>query len=251
MRLIGQCPACGKDDQCFRAEPPRGGIVGVECRSCGQGWPSVPGAVAEAIRNGRRLVPLSIERDWGRVIISQPLKADIPGADLVVLALNRTLRIAFSLGKCHADEGGVAGIYQGEPIELRNTLDYLGLEDDHRFEEATDDPNASKRCQEILGCYELLLQRLLGDVGLHDGQRWVNGAVLKLVPHDPFCAEKVKFLLWCAVQQSCGGQVVDGVFRDLGWGLKKSALAGLYAAGVSEEEIVKRFWLREPVAPKS
>ncbi|MBI3305005.1 hypothetical protein HYZ80_01615 [Candidatus Parcubacteria bacterium] len=161
MRLIGQCPACGKDDQCFRVEPPRGGIVGVGCRSCGQMWSSVPGAVAEAIRNGRRLVPVSIERDPHLVIVTQPLKADIPGAHLLIRAFNEALRAVFGLGKCHAIEEGIEGVYDGEPIELRNFTDaWIGLEDAHRFADASGDPGASERCQEILGQYELLLRML-------------------------------------------------------------------------------------------
>lgn len=251
MRLIGQCPACGKDDQCVRVEPPRGGIVGVSCRSCGQRWPSVPDAVAEAIRNGRRLLPLSIERDPHRVIVSDPPKAAIPCDDLVGLAFNRALRVVFGLGKCHAIEGGIEGVYEGEPIELRNGVDvWISLEDEHRFADASGDLGASERCQEILGQHELLLRMLLGEEELRIGLGWSRGAILKLHDRDSCPEEKVKLLLWCTIQQCCGGQIVEQVFRQLGWVVSRAALA-FYAPGMSEEEIAERFWLRESVVQNS
>lgn len=255
MRILGQCPAgCGQEDEFDLLSPPRGGIIKVRCRDCLWEWPSVPDAVVEAAKRGRRLVPVSIERDPHRVIVTQPLKADIPCVDLVVRALNETLRVACGLGWCYAIEGGIAGMYEGESIELRNMDmgEWIGLEDEHRLADASGNPQDSERCREVLDQYELLLHMLFGDEELLVGKERTRGAILKLAPEDPYRKDKVKLYLQCAIRQSSGGEVFAGVLERNPWlRVSRSALAGLYAAGVSEAEIAEQFWLREPVAQES
>lgn len=242
MRLIGQCPGCGQEDEFVLFSPPSGGIIGVGCRDCPQEWSSVPDAVVEAAKRGRRIVPISIERDPHRVIVTQPLKADIPCVDLVVRALNETVRVAFDLGWCHAIERGVEGVYEGEPIELRNCEEWIGLEDDHRFADASGDPDASRGCQTILGHYELLLHMLFGEEALFVSNERTRGAILKLAPEDPYPEEKVKLILQCAVRQSSGGEVFADVLERNPWmRVNRSMLAGLYASGMAVEEIHQMF----------
>lgn len=251
MRLLGKCPWCFREDTVSSTTSGESIDSEVSCSGCRTRWDHWQQVVVQARQKNVRLIPVSIDRKQFSVIITQPRKADIPCVNLVVLAFNRTLRIMFGLGKCHVIEEGVEGIYEGEPIELRNTYDWIGLEDEHRFADVADDPRASDRCQEILGHYELLLRMLLGEEELIVGRERTRGAILKLGAQDPCREEKVKLLLWCVIQRCAGGKIVDGVFRQLGWQVSQAALAGLYAAGMSETEIAKLFWLRESVAQKS
>ena len=136
-----------------------------------------------------------------------PQKSEVPLADLIIKFLNATLAIGYKLNSAWATaEGGVEGVCHGEVIELRNTLDEIGLEDYLRFEK-------NPVCEKILSCYTALLTTLFEEEILHGGHKYSQGAIMHLSLGESEM-RYAKQILWATIQKWCGGLVYE-VFEHL------------------------------------
>lgn len=236
MRLLGRCSNCGADDSILTCE-----IVSnlkewnkATCGQCGRSWEDWIGLVSDEERKRNRLIPVRIEVYQNSVEVVFPSIREIPCARLIASVLNTALMVRFKLRVCFATEGGMAGVFKREPIELRNLDNKIGLYDEHRFEE-------NPVCQKILNWYAGVLRVLLEEELTVGDKSFGRGAILKLSPEDPLYEEKAKELLWFALYKKTGSRgFAKAVFERMKIELAQP-LSGPYIAGLTNEQIVRFF----------
>lgn len=236
MRLLGKCPSCAADDSILiheDASDPKEWNKAT-CGQCGETWEDWLNLTFAERRNGKQLIPVLIEVGrWGAQV-EWPQSRDLPCARLIVSVLNTALMVRFKLRVCFAAEGGIEGRVEGEPIELRNSYDKIGLFDDHHFEE-------NPVCQKILNWYAGVLRMFLEEELVVGDKTFGRGAIVKLSPQDPLYEEKVKDLLWLAICKKTGSKgFANAVFEQMKIELAKP-LSGPYVAGLTDEQIVQFF----------
>jgi len=234
MRLLGNCPNCGADDSILTHENASDSKEWSKatCGQCGGTWEDWLNLTFSSERqNGKQLIPVLVEvRQWGAEV-AWPQSRDLPCARLIVSVLNTALMVRFKLRVCFATEGGIEGRVEGEPIELRNSYNKIGLWDDHHFEE-------NPVCQKILNWYAGVLRALLEEELAFGDKNFGRGAIVKLSPQDPLYEEKAKDLLWLALCKKTGSKgFADAVFEQMRIELAKP-LSGPYVAGLTDEQIV-------------
>lgn len=236
MRLLGKCPACGVDDSISTCEDASDlkEWNKATCRQCGSSWEDWLNLTFAERQRGNQLIPVLVEvGHWGAEVV-WPQSRNLPCARLIVSVLNTALMVQFKLRVCFATEGGIEGCVEGEPIELRNSYDKIGLWDDHHLE---DNPV----CQKILGWYAEILRTLLEEELVVGGKSFGRGAILKLSPQDPLYEEKAKELLWRALYKKTGSQgFAKAVFERVGVELAHP-LSGPYVTGLTDEQIAQFF----------
>ncbi|MGC9968477.1 MAG: hypothetical protein ABSC29_01975 [Minisyncoccia bacterium] len=148
-------------------------------------------------------MPVEIDRGQYHVALQTPTRAQVPWQDLITKVLNAALMFLFGLGPRFTDKGGVAGAIHGEPIELRNRGDEIGLESDYR-------PKENPECKQVLDTYEALLRELFEEELHFAFAKYSPGAILEI--SDQGEAGKI---LWLAVAYRCSIQTADVVFQSL------------------------------------
>lgn len=236
MRLLGKCPNCSANDSILthdeNASDPKEWNKAT-CGKCGAAWENWLNLTFAERRNGKQLIPVLVEVGrWGAQV-EWPQSRDLPCARLIISVLNTALMVRFKLQVCFATEGGIQGCVDGEPIELRNSYDQIGLYDDHHFEE-------NPVCQKILNWYAEVLRILLEEELVVGDKNVGRGAIVKLSPQDPLYEEKAKDLLWLALCKKTSKGFANAVFKRMKIELAKP-LSGPYVAGLTDEQIIQFF----------
>lgn len=239
MKLLGKCPNCGTEDSVFASENLEKWNEAT-CRQCGQTWPRWLELTWDEKRQGNRLIPVEIEINRYGVMVSWPQMSEIPCARLIVSILNTALMVRFNLRTCFATEGGIQGIVEREPIELRNMYDRIGLSDDHHFE-------VNPVCQKILDWYARTLRILFEEELVFGNNNFGQGAILRLSPNDTLHEKKARDLLWLALWKKTGSRgFARAVFERMQLELA-SPFSGPYIAGLTDEQIIQ-FFVQPPLS---
>jgi len=235
MRLLGRCPNCEAEDSVATQESPSDlkSCTQATCENCGDVWEDWTSLTLRS-NSGDPLIPVEIEVNHRGAWLETPDSRKIPHVRSLILVLNTALMVHFDLGP------EIAGVVDGETIELRNVDGNLGLYDGCGLEE-------NPACQRVLAWYAELL-RILFEEELRVGDKSLGrGMILKIDPSDPQCEEKIQGLLYLAIWRKTGAEefarpVFDRIQRELAMPISTS-----YIAGLTPDEIV-RFFASLPTA---
>lgn len=238
MRLLGKCPNCGTDDSVFACEDFERWSEAT-CRQCGQTWPKWLELTWNEKHKGNRLIPVEIEVNRYGAMVSWPQTREIPFARLIVSTLNTALMVRFKLKVCMATEGGIQGLIEKEPIELRNMYDQVGLSDDNHFD-------VNPICQKVIGWYAEALLVLFEEEIVFGDKSFGRGEILRLSPEDPHSEKKARELLWLALWKKTGSQgFAKAVFERMQLEAA-NPFSGPYVAGLTDEQVVQ-FFVQPPL----
>lgn len=229
MRILGICPNCGGEDSLrggTRHQPDAGHVT---CESCHREWPDWMTLIDELRRDGQQVYWVDVAGSWPMVEVWHN-RVDWPARRAVVCVLNAAIIEYFGLRVTFAAEGGVEGVVDDEPIELRNLDDKIGLFDEYQFPDHL-------VCRNILEWYSQLLRILFEDALIVNGHDLGRGRVLKLDPTDANFNRDVLHLLWLAMfVQTEQADFPGRVFARLE--VLSRTLGGSYLAGLTPEEVV-------------
>ncbi|MBI2984756.1 MAG: hypothetical protein HYY50_03985 [Candidatus Kerfeldbacteria bacterium] len=201
----------------------------ITCQSCQEQWPEWMRLLDEERQRGRQPIWVDVDRNKVGVRVAIGI-LDWPARRTVIRVANAAVIEHFGFSVTYATEGGVEGLLDDEPIELRNFDDKIGLFDEHQF---PDNPG----CQRILEWYGGLMRVLFENVLVVNGQNLGRGRILKLDSSDPDYQRNVHGLLWLTLYAHSGQadfpERVFGRLRELDRGF-----AGSYLAGLTDAEIV-------------
>lgn len=238
MRMFGACPNCQAVDTMRRGARHAADARQLTCEACGRVWPDWLQLAAAERQAGRTLGWVDVEGGWPIVRVWHD-RIDWPGQRPVVRVTNAAVMEQFSLGVCFAAEGGIEGLVDGEPVELRNLESHIGLIDEYQLPD-------HRGCDRVLSWYAQLLRILFEDVRVINGQNLGAGRILKLDPTDPNYERDVLGLLWLAMfSQTNDADFPHRVFRRLEE-LNRTP-AGMYLAGLTPSEVMA-IYVPPPIA---
>lgn len=244
MRILGNCPACGRADaiEVFRRERTRDET---QCSHCGRAWENWERLVAEEHTEGHRLIPVDVwqlESFEGALLgvrLARPFRLEVPWAETIVLTLNAALLVRYPRLRVNAAcEGGVCGRVGTGYIELiNNGEDAIGLSDDL----ACDREGAFDReTNWVLEFYGRMLRRLFEQpiqIG-RSGVRLRPGAIIWLPASGEENQREAERILWFMLQKIGGSRFPSLVFKKLD---EIGSLGRRYLRGPTDEEIVRSF----------
>lgn len=159
----------------------------------------------------------------------------IPHADLIQATMNASAIVLFDLRPCFSTEGGIEGIYQGDPIKLTNWDDgHLGI-----LNEFWQDEDEGEGLWEVLGFYEVFLHMMF-KMNLKIEDEWYPPETFLAAP-----SLQTAEAVWARL---------DDIMRNLGSGalppkvkhfFTNNELARRYLRGLTDEE-VKQIFVKPP-----
>lgn len=239
MRILGGCPNCNRLDTIFvvhhESEVAR-------CVNCPATWEDWCKLIEDERGEGKRLIPVEIQRDELRsgavlaVKLAEPPKIEIPFADTILSILHAALLAKYPrLRPNLACEGGVAGRVGTGYVELVNCDECIGLSDELAFDR---NGGFDRETAWVLGFYEHMLRRIFTSPLKFRGRKMRPGAILWL-PATGMDSELDIWQILKLVLRKVGGpqfpEAVAAKLREVG------TLGRIYLRGLKDEEIVQIF----------
>jgi len=180
MRLLGECPNCGAQDNIFpwESDEPVGDFKSVRCWTCDKIWKDWPSLV----ESNSDLIPFKINTlasDKGvcGAELSLPLGVQLPWIQEIRTVLKATLMVNFGLRSFHDEKSGLEGLEWNddhESFRLIDTDGKLGLS-------LTGECSSRVQLDEVLLFYLEMIGYLL-NTPLNDsnGHKFPIGQILRL-----------------------------------------------------------------------
>lgn len=239
MRILGSCPNCNKLDTIF--------VVYHEnevarCTNCPAIWENWSNLIADERGEGKRLIPVEIQRAESRygavlaVKLVEPPKSAVPFADIILSILHAALLVKYPrLRPNLACEGGVMGRVGTGYVELVNCDECIGLSDELAFDR---NGGFDRETAWVLGFYENMLRRIFKLPLKFRGRKMRPGAILWL-PAAGVDSELDAWQILKLILRKVGGpqfpEAVAAKLREVG------TLGRIYLRGLKDEEIVRIF----------